>query len=373
MLSIVIPTYNEGENVARITERITASLAGQSFEIIFVDDSTDNTPALLDKLQVQDSRVRVIHREGERGLATAVVRGFTEAAGDVLTVMDGDLQHPPELLPTLLDYIYQGYDLVIPSRFVPGGSDGGLNTWRRIVSKSARLMAWLSLRKTRVASDPMGGFFMCRRHVIQGVQLTPIGWKILLEILVKGHYQLPVEIPYQFQAREMNMSKMSIHQQLLFVQHLMRLVSGSPEDSRFWKFCLVGLSGVVVNFAVYILLVEGARLNVVLAGILSALVAMFSNFWLNDRITWKQQKGQSLYIRLAKFYIYCSLGITINALILALLHDKLGLNYLLSNLAGIIVATLWNFSANNRWTWNQPPEALAEAKIIWFSDNRHKS
>ncbi|HEX3031174.1 MAG TPA: glycosyltransferase family 2 protein [Bacillota bacterium] len=353
MLSIIIPTFNEGRNVCYITERIMGVMAAEAFELIFVDDSTDETPVLLEQLRQQYTRVSYIHREGENGLATAVVAGFKAARGDVLTVMDGDLQHPPELLPLLLNTINQGSDLAIPSRFIPGGSDGGLSPLRRVISKSARLLAWLALRKTRRTSDPMSGFFICRKKVIEGIQLNPVGWKILLEILVKGNHKNIREVPYRFDQRTTSQSKMCLHQQLQFIRHLIKLVCSSPDDSRFWKFCLVGLSGVMVNLAVYVTLVNTAGVNVVLAGIISAFTAMFSNFLLNDQFTWKNKKSQPFYVRLARFYIYCSLGITLNALVLFLLYDRLGLDYLVSNLTGIIAATLWNFKSNSRWTWGE--------------------
>ncbi|HEX3032357.1 MAG TPA: glycosyltransferase family 2 protein [Bacillota bacterium] len=361
MLSIVIPTYNEGENVVTVTNRIEKVLANRPFEVLFVDDSTDNTPVLLHQLALAKPWVRVIHREGVRGLATAVTLGFQEARGNLITVMDGDLQHPPELLPELWNKLEEGYDLVVPSRFIPGGSAGGLSWGRTIISKGARLLASLTLRRTRNTTDPMSGFFMFRKNVISGRDLNPLGWKILLEILVKGNYELIGEVPYQFQPRLAAQSKMSLHEQCMYLWHLSRLVASSPEDSRFWRFCLVGLSGVVVNLLTYIGLIEYFQLQVVLSGILAALVAMFSNFLLNDTFTWGEIKTQPVVYRLVRFYIYCSVGISINAFTLWLLFHRFGFNYLLANILGICLATVWNFSSNNRWTWNQSAEQVVEA------------
>lgn len=362
MLTIVIPTYNEGENVNTITNRIESALGDKPFEILFVDDSTDNTPRILSQLAMERPWVRIFHREGKRGLATAVLLGFQEARGQLITVMDGDLQHPPELLPRLLDKLEEGYDLVVPSRFIPGGSPGGLSYVRKIISKTARFLAWSTLRRTRNTTDPMSGFFMFRKKTISDCQLNPLGWKILLEILVKGSYSSLGEVPYQFQPRTAAQSKMSLHQQFVYLHHLFRLISSSQENSRFWKFCLVGLSGVVVNLLTYTTLISFFHISVVLAGILAAFIAMFSNFLLNDNFTWTKVKNQPIFNRLAKFYIYCSLGITINALTLWLLYQHLKVNYLLANVIGIGLATLWNFSSNNTWTWNQQSEQLVEAE-----------
>jgi dolichol-phosphate mannosyltransferase len=175
MLSIVVPTYNEGENVFLIARQIREILASVPYELIFVDDSTDDTVERLAHLADIDPHVRYEHRVGDRGLGTAVVLGFQLARGRVLTVMDADLQHPPEMLPKMLAAIAGGADIVIPSRFIPGGDDGGLNLFRKIVSATARYLGKIALKSLRPISDPTGGFFMFRQSVIATVELRPIG------------------------------------------------------------------------------------------------------------------------------------------------------------------------------------------------------
>lgn len=367
MLSIIIPTFNEKHNVFTVTDRICQVLDGEEFEIIFVDDSTDETPELLARISTENPGVSYIHRNGERGLATAVTTGFQICRGSIVTVMDADLQHPPELLPQLLAKIKTGYDLVIPSRFIPGGDEGGLSLLRKIVSKTARALAWLALKKARNSTDPMSGFFMFRKHIIDGLELKPVGWKILLEVLAKGNYRNVSELPYRFQPRAGDQSKMSLKEQLNYLHHLFRLVCTSPEDSRFWKFCLVGLSGVFVNLVIYTFLVGVFRVNVVLSGVISAFVAMFSNFMLNDYFTWKTENSQPFLVRLAKFYVYCSIGIFINSAVLTVLYEYTKLNYILANLLGIATATVWNFTSNNRWTWG------ANTGDLITDDNRENS
>lgn len=367
MLSIIIPTFNEKHNVYTVTDRICQVLDGEEFEIIFVDDSSDETPEFLARISKENPRVSYIHRNGERGLATAVTTGFQACRGSILTVMDADLQHPPELLPQLLAKIKTGHDLVVPSRFIPEGDDGGLSLLRKIVSRSARALAWIALKKARHTTDPMSGFFMFRKHIIDGLELNPVGWKILLEVLVKGNYRSVAEVPYRFQPRAGDESKMSFKEQLNYVHHLFRLVCTSPEDSRFWKFSLVGLSGVFVNLAIYTFLVGMFRTNVVLSGVLSAFIAMFSNFMLNDHFTWKNENSQSFLVRLAKFYIYCSIGIFINAAVLTVFYESANLNYILANLLGIATATFWNFTSNNKWTWGTSTGELIP------DDNRENS
>lgn len=360
MLSIIIPTYNEQHNVLAIADRVRQVLDRESeeFELIFVDDSTDRTPLFLEQLHREDPRIRYFHRKGVRGLATAVMTGFTAARGSIITVMDADLQHPAELLPTLLERIRSGADLVIPSRFIPGGCDGGLDPVRKVISRAARALAWLLLKRSRCTTDPMSGFFMTRRQVVFGRALNPVGWKILLEVLMKGDYDQVAEVPYRFQSRHGDSSKMNIFEQFNYLRHLVRLALASPEDCRLLKFALVGLSGLGVNLVVYTFFVQALGLGVVLAGICSAFLAMLSNFFLNDRYTWKNENAQPLMARLLKFYIYCSIGILINTFVLLILYEYLDVNYLLANLMAIATATVWNFGSNNRWTWGSAGDEL---------------
>lgn len=175
MLSVIIPTFNEKKNVSLISRKISDTLKDYDFEIFFVDDSTDETPNILEEISVANNSIHFVHREKERGLATAVALGFEKANGDILAVMDADLQHPPELLRIMLDKVLSGADLVVPSRFIPGGNDNGLSGIRKLTSRTARLLAWFFLKRTRTASDPMSGFFMMKRQVIEGVKLNPVG------------------------------------------------------------------------------------------------------------------------------------------------------------------------------------------------------
>lgn len=357
MLSVIIPTFNEKENVREVSKRISRSLKDCEYEILFIDDSTDETPEILSQMSMENKNVRFVHRTGDRGLATAVTLGFKKSRGEVLSVMDADLQHPPELLKIMLDKINLGADLVVSSRFIPGGSDGGLQGIRKVISRTARLIAWVFLKRSRRTTDPMSGFFMLRKNIVKNVKLNPIGWKILLEILVKGNFSNLAEVPYRFQPRLGDCSKMSLHEQLNYLRHILRLVVHSPEDIRFWKFALVGTSGVLVNMAVYFLLLI-VRLPVVLAGTLAAVTAMFSNFVLNSRFTWPDSNQQQYLKHLLLFYIFCGIGIGINGTILAILTQWMKFNAYAAQMAGILAATMWNFTANNRWNWRTSWEEL---------------
>ncbi|WP_211230096.1 glycosyltransferase [Desulfovirgula thermocuniculi] len=351
LLSVIIPTYNEKHNIIPLTQRLCRCLEGREFEILFVDDSTDRTPQVLEELSRRDGRVRYLHRVNQRGLATAVVEGFRAARGEILAVLDADLQHPPELLPQMLDHILRGYDLVIASRFVPGASDSGLNFQRKLVSLAARLAGRLLLKSLRPVRDPLSGYFMLRREVIEGVPLSPLGWKILAEILVRGRYSRVVEVPFTFQRRLNDRSKMNITEQLNYLRHLWRLLRSSPEDLRFWKFCLVGTCGVAVNFAFFALFTFLLALDVLFSALLASSLAMYANFLLNDAITWNQPKHDHVLVRAAKFYLFSGTGMLLNAAVLSLLHSYWQVPALWANGMGILAATAWNYYANNRWTF----------------------
>ncbi|MGZ6390884.1 MAG: polyprenol monophosphomannose synthase [Ktedonobacterales bacterium] len=230
-LSLVVPTRNERDNISLIANRVALVLGGINYELIFVDDSDDETPEMIVHVMATDLCVRMIHRDAAKrdgGLATAVVAGIHQAKGDFIGVIDGDLQHPPELLPTLLEAA-EDADIVVASRYLPGGSSAGLDgLYRQIVSRGSRLAAATLFSRVRVCSDPMSGFFLFRREVVEGVELRPIGFKILLEVLVRGNWTRLSEIPYRFEERAVGESKASMEQGLAYLQHLRELRLHGP-------------------------------------------------------------------------------------------------------------------------------------------------
>lgn len=208
-ISIVVPTYNEKENVGNLVNQIDYALRGIPYEVIFVDDSTDETPDAIRKVMEENANVRMEHRTQEKGLATAVLKGFSLANGDYIAVMDADLQHPPAILRSMYAVLESGADFCVPSRFIPGGSDGGLGPYRKLVSGVARYIGKILLPCLRKITDPTSGLFMFRKAVIDGADMRPIGWKIMVEVLATGTYRTVVEIPYKFQARPAGESKLS--------------------------------------------------------------------------------------------------------------------------------------------------------------------
>lgn len=209
MLTVVVPTFNEGKNIKNLVKQIDAALKGIDYEILFVDDSKDNTPDIIRKVAEEYPTVRMEHREHESGLATAVLKGFRMAKGEYIACMDADLQHPPIILKYMYKAMKSGADLCIPSRLIPGGDDGGLNWYRKFVSGTARKIGQFMLPCLRKISDPTSGLFMFRREVIEHADLQPIGWKIMVEVLAMGTYSKIIEIPYKFQQRTAGESKLS--------------------------------------------------------------------------------------------------------------------------------------------------------------------
>jgi dolichol-phosphate mannosyltransferase len=232
-LSLVIPTLNERDNINPLISELAQSLDGLSWEAIFVDDSRDGTDAVIAAAAACDVRLRLHHRTGPGlSLAGAVVDGFRLAQGRYICVLDADLQHPPMRIPAMLRAAeLSGADIVVASRYVPGGSAGGLaGPLRRFYSVGLKRMSRILFpRRLAGITDPLGGFFLVRRDLVQNADLRPLGYKILLEVLVRTEWQVLREVPYQFRPRHGGRSKADLPQGWWFLRHLARLAwSCSP-------------------------------------------------------------------------------------------------------------------------------------------------
>jgi dolichol-phosphate mannosyltransferase len=225
-LSLIVPTYNESENIAELVDRIEKSLECVSFEIVIVDDSSpDGTDRIAETLNGKYGNVRVSRRLGKLGLGSAILHGFDCANANVLAVMDADLQHPPEILSKMYNEICGGYDLVVGSRYVGGGGTQNWKLHRMIVSRGATLLAHLLFPETKKVKDVMSGFFMIRRDALNSADLNPIGFKILLEVLAKCRYNLVIEMPYVFTDRRNGKSNLSFKEIQNYVVLLFKLFS----------------------------------------------------------------------------------------------------------------------------------------------------
>jgi len=320
------------------------------------DNSPDGTSELAQSLS-KDYPVRVITRRNERGLASAVVDGFKQAGGEILGVIDADLQHPPEVVLELLKKVRSGAEVAIASRYVKGGGSEGWSMNRRIISRASKLLAALLLPSIRGIKDPLSGFFLLRREVIDGVELSPTGYKILLEVLVKGKAREIAEVPYIFREREKGKSNLSTGEGINYLKHLYCLARLGG-TIRFIKFCLVGLSGVLVNEGLLWLLTESFGLFYMVSAAIGIETAILTNFILNEIWTFRDRRSpgaKSVLGRGLKFNLVSIGGLGINVAILWAFTEFVGVSYLVSNLIGIAGATMWNFTVNTLWTWRAKP------------------
>ncbi len=353
-ISVIIPTYNEKDNIVPLLEKLNSTLSGYKYEVIFVDDnSRDGTIALVESL-TNKYPARIIVRKEVRGLATAVVEGFKNAKGEYFVVMDADLQHPPDLIPSLLKALDDGADISVASRYIPGGGMQNWSTTRKIISRGAIIITHSLLPASRKVKDITSGFFVLKREVVEEVRLEPIGWKILLETLYMGNTQKVVEVPFIFALRTKGTSKLNLHQQIEYLKHILSLMRRKGEHWRFLKFIGVGLSGVGVNEGVYWLLTRPAGLYDIAAQAISFEVSVLSNFTLNDYFTFPDRRSPGaahFSRRLLKFNLVSLVGLGFQTGALLVFTRVVHLNDLIALLIGIIIATIWNYFVNSWWTW----------------------
>jgi dolichol-phosphate mannosyltransferase len=356
LVSIIIPTYNERDNLEPLLERIDKALSPViSYEAIIVDDdSPDGTAAIAGALSNRYP-VRVIVRRNERGLAPAVVEGFKAATGSKLVVIDADLQHPPEAISLLIDGLEKGADIAISSRYVSGGNISRWGRVRRWSSRFAALSARLVIPAVRDIGDPLSGFFALDKNVLIMDEMKPKGYKVLLEVLATARYQKVVEVPYTFADRTMGETKYDLREMANYGRHLLGLARRTGELSRVLKFMLVGTSGIAVNEGLLYVLTEYGGLFYLLSSVIAVQCAILNNFTWNHLWTFRDRRRlpHSLLRRLGKFELVSIGGKVTNIAVLYLLVTFAGMQYLIANLFGIAAGFVVNFLANNLWTWRR--------------------
>jgi dolichol-phosphate mannosyltransferase len=356
-LTVVVPTYNERENVRELVRLLDRALGKIVWSVVFVDDeSQDGTADEVRQLSQTDPRVKLIHRIGRRGLAGACIEGILGSEAPVVAVMDGDLQHDERRLADMYQIMQdsQDTDLVIGSRNVTGGTSGdGLSRVRKWGSDRATALVKRLLGLA--VSDPMSGFFMLRRRAFNEVVcgLQTHGFKILADMLsaAQGRWKV-VEIPYQFRARTAGESKMSINVSLEFLALLISRMTGGVLPVRFVLFLFVGATGLFVQLAVMRLAMLVLGEEFVWAQGIGVLVAMTSNFMLNNMITYRERrlKGSAFLRGLVSFYLVCTVGAVANIAAATALFHFLPLWFVASSI-GAIIGALWNFWASLIFTW----------------------
>ena len=362
-LSLIIPTYNESKNLPVLVERLVALLDGPlpgGYELIVVDDdSPDRTWEVALQSAARFPQVRVLRRQGERGLSTAVIRGWQVARGEVLGVMDADLQHPPEVNLALWKEIERGADLATGSRHIEGGGVSDWSVLRRVLSRGAQLLGLLILPGVLGRlSDPMSGYFMVRRPAIAGVALDPIGYKILIEVVGRGRIRWVGEVGFVFRERIEGESKVTRSLYAQYLLHLLRLRWATLPSSRLFRFCLVGASGLLVDMGLLFLLSDPRALGFGLtrSKIAAAEAAILSNFLLNDAWTFgdlsRHAPGHSTKLRrFLGFNAICGAGLAINVVLLNVLFNFAHLDRYVANGIAILAVTGWNYWLNLRLNW----------------------
>ncbi|HVN65972.1 MAG TPA: GtrA family protein [Methanomicrobiales archaeon] len=364
-LAVIIPTYREGENIGSILRAVHDVLAGAGIrgEILVVDDSSpDDTIPGVRALQPVFPELRLVVRTSDPGLSQSVVEGFGQARAPVVLVMDADFSHPPALIPRFLGEIRGGADIVIGSRYMPGG---GIEDWplgRRIISSGATFLGRVLFPEI---TDPVSGFFALKKDVVAGAPLQPRGYKILMEVLGKGSWRKAAEIPFTFHDRKAGSSKLRPGTILDYLRQVVdisrfaisrRQGAAWEEIEKIGRFAIVGCSGILVNMGLLWILTQFGGLYYLVSGAIAIEVSILNNFLWNDRWTFGKDpahRTRPFASRILLFHAISIGGAVINWLVLLALTEYAGIYYLVSNMAGILAGFIWNFLLNRHVTWKK--------------------
>ncbi len=373
ILSVIVPTRNEAGNVKALLSRLRLVAATFPIEVVFVDDSDDQTPDVIEQIGTKmPYDVGLLHRlpvQREGGLGGAVLAGFRSARAPWLCVMDGDLQHPPELIPTLLKRAKNtSSDLVLASRFAQQGADqadaSSLGFFRETVSHSlinvGRLMFPGSLRSV---TDPLTGFFLFRRDAVDLSQLNPHGFKILLEMLVRFPELRVAEVPFQFGERLAGDSKASWQEVIRYFELLSKLrFDGNLE--RFLKFGAVGASGIGVNLLTHALATDMGGFDYLIGAVIATQSSSLWNFALTESMVFgDRDRENSLLTRAAQFFLINNATLVLRGPLIYGLTSSFGMHYLLSNFISIIASMFVRYGAADRWIWSSEDKSVDNKMI----------
>ena len=373
-VSIIIPTYNESENIIQVLKSIGEHLPENiTTEALVVDDNSPDGTGKIVEDYISNAQnetgytIEVIHRKTKSGLSSAILDGIQHSSGETVVIMDSDFSHPPKIIPQLVEEIKTSkYDIVIASRFVPGGAINGWSTKRKLISKTAKGIAKAGLGVNE--SDPMSGFFAFKRKILDGIKFDAIGYKMLLEILVKTKGAKVKEIPYTFTDRTRGSSKLDSSTMLDYVKSVWKLyrygrkakVSDTRTSIRFiskaGRFYTVGASGLLVNYIISLLFAD-AIINFwyIHATIIGIAVSMSSNFILNKIWTFEDRnfEAKKTLTQYGKFVGFSSLGALIQLGMVYVLVDNYQFVYSVALILAVIIAASSNFIFNKKWTFKE--------------------
>lgn len=355
-LAIIVPTFNEADNVAALVDALDAALAGIAFEIVFVDDwSSDGTPDIVARMARTRQDVRLIRRFGRRGLSSAVVEGVLATTAPVVAVIDGDLQHDETILPALHASVAGGdADVALGTRYAAGGSTGNWDAGRLRISALATRAAQALIRTS--VSDPMSGFFAMRTDTFVALvpRLSTLGFKILLDILMSSPVPLRVhEVPYAFRTRAAGSSKLDSAVALDLILLILDKMVGRLVPPRLILFAAVGGFGLLVHLALLRLFL-GAGQAFQGAQALAVTLTIAVNFALNNQLTFRDRRlrGRALVGGLLSFYLVCGLGAIANVGVGSVIYAS-QYQWWLAGTAGAVIGSIWNYAASSVLTWNR--------------------
>jgi dolichol-phosphate mannosyltransferase len=355
-ITIVLPTYNERANIAPMVERLDRALSGMRWEVIVVDDnSPDGTAEEVRTIGARDARVHCLRRVHRRGRASACIEGMLAAQGRFVAVMDADLQHDEAALPRMIELLRaDAADIVVGTRYVEGGSTAGLAGVRLTISRSAGVLARLTLGVS--LSDPTSGFFAARRDVIERLapELATDGFNTLLDIVATRRMRLRIaEVPYVFRSRVHGESKLDARIALDFAALLVSRLTYNLVPQRFLLFCIVGVSGIVVHL-VALTLFRSLSVPFDSAQALAALIAIASNFWLNNVLTYRDQtlRGLAAFRGLVVYALICGFGFVSNISVADWMFTNQS-TWWVAGLTGAIVSAVWNYAISATIVWRR--------------------
>ena len=357
-LSVVLPTYNERDNVIELIAVLERVLEGIRWEVVVVDDdSPDGTAEIACELARCDRRVRAIRRVGRRGLSSACIEGILSSSAAYVAVMDADLQHDESVLPKMLERMQtESLDIVVGTRNADGGDMGQFSRRRVMLS---RLGERISKMVCRVRlSDPMSGFFLLRREFFLEVvhDLQGGGFKILVDILASSRRPVRLaEVGYRFRNRKHGDSKLDVNAGVEYLFLVINKITGGLIPVRFAVFSLVGTTGLIVHLLALSVFVLALRLNFSWSQALATFIAMTANFFLNNLITYRDRKlrGMRLWFGWVTFCVACSFGAWANV-VFARSLIQMGVPWLAAGLGGIVISSVWNYSVSSLFTWQTP-------------------
>jgi dolichol-phosphate mannosyltransferase len=373
-VSIIIPTYNESENIIQVLKSIGEHLPEDIVaEALVIDDNSPDGTGKIVEDYITDAHneigytIEVVHRKTKSGLSSAILDGIQHSTGETIVIMDSDFSHPPKIIPQLVEEIKTSKcDIVIASRFVPGGAINGWSTKRKLISKTAKGIAKAGLGVNE--SDPMSGFFAFKRKILDGIKFDAIGYKMLLEILVKTKGAKVKEIPYTFTDRTRGSSKLDSSTMLDYVKSVWKLyryghktkVSDTRTSIHFiskaGRFYTVGASGLLVNYIISLLfadiIIDFWYIHATVIGIV---VSMSSNFILNKMWTFEDRNFEvkKTLAQYGKFVGFSSLGALIQLGMVYVLVDNYQFVYSLALILAVIIAASSNFVLNKKWTFKE--------------------